>query len=71
MEYRYRLIAVRYHETLSTESVVFGEFIERVEMENEIEKRRWKGDFLMIDFLIDGVWCRGNVNSPDPIVWSA
>ena len=66
MEPRYRLISLRYDPTVST---VLGEFVDRIELEKEHEKRSWKGDTLFIDFLIDGVWCRGNINSCDPIAW--
>lgn len=74
---RYRLISLRYRRcehccggTLPPESTVLGEYETRVEMQEEIDKRRWKGDVLLVDFLVDGKWYRGNVNSRDPIAWS-
>lgn len=56
--------------SLPPESTVLGEYETRAEMQEEIDKRRWKGDTLLVDFLIDGKWYRGNLNSRDPIAWS-
>lgn len=76
MEPRYRLVALRYRRcecciggTLPPETTVIGEYATRAEMNEVIEKKRWKGDTLLVDFLINGKWYRGNVNSRDPIAW--
>ena len=76
MNRRYRLISLRYlsckccgQGSLPPKSTIVGEFTDREELNKEIAKKAWKGDFLLIDFLIDGVWCRGQLGSRDPIAW--
>jgi len=76
MNRRYRLISLRYcscahcgQGSLPTESTVIGEFTDREELEKEIAKKAWKGEFLLLDFLINDVWYRGQLNSRDPIAW--
>lgn len=76
MECRYRLVSLRYRNceccgsgNIPPESTVIGEYTSRAEMDEVIEKLRYRGGMLFVDFLIDGQWYRGNTNSRDPIAW--
>ena len=77
MERRYRLVSLRYRNceccgsgTLPPETTVIGEYETREEMNEVYEKLRYRGNALLVDFLVDGRWYRGNINSVDPIAWT-